>query len=271
VSNSKRKHILIIGINSGIGEALATRYVADDALVIGTYRQNVGSSIKSIDSLDSYKLDVTDPESIDDFIKHLKNQEYRWDIVIFSIGTLEPIGNFFDLDFNQWEQSYSTNFFGQLRVMHMVRKFAKSGATAIFFTGGAPSGVLQRFSAYSVAKIGLTKMVEYLDVEDNEIKYAIVGPGWVNTSIHKQTITAGDAAGENLKRTQLFLEEDKQGTPLDDIYDCINWIAGKSKKVTGGRNFSVVWDAWGNKSGSDELESNLIHDNNLFKIRRVEE
>ncbi|MBT6046053.1 MAG: SDR family oxidoreductase [Candidatus Scalindua sp.] len=264
------KHALIVGGNSGIGEDLAKRYTKDNVKVIGTYRQTPGVLTESSSGVDFYQLDVTNPENIDSFIEYLRDREYRWDIIVFSVGTLEPIGNFYDLDFNQWEQSYTANYFGQLRVMHGVRKLANPGATVIFFTGGAPSGVLQRFSAYSVAKIGLTKMVEYLDVEDKEVKYAIVGPGWVNTRIHEQTIAAGEDAGSNLQRTQLFLEKGEVGTPLQDIYGCINWIASKSKQMVGGRNFSVVWDAWGDKKGSEDLESNLSHDDNLFKIRRFE-
>ena len=264
------KQVLIIGINSGIGKALAGRYVEDGAKVLGTYRQVQSSSIDYTDNIDSYQLDITMPQSISDFIEYLQNKNYQWDIVVFSVGTLEPIGDFFDLEFDQWEHSYSTNFFGQLKVMHGIRKLAKQDATVVFFTGGAPSGVLQKFSAYSIAKIGLTKMVEYLDSEDDTIKYSIVGPGWVSTKIHEQTINAGSNAGKNLERTQTFLKEKEKATPLDDIYDCINWISVKSKQVVGGRNFSVVWDAWGNKPGSNEFESKLTHDNNLLKIRRFE-
>lgn len=264
------KKILIIGVNSGIGESLALQYLEDNAIVIGTYRTTPSDILNASNGIDLYQLDVIDSDSIALFIESLQNKEYRWDIVIFSVGLLEPIGNFFELNFTKWEASYSTNFFGQLKVMHEIRKFANPDATAIFFTGGAPNGVLHNFSAYSVAKIGLTKMVEYLDAEDNNVKYAIVGPGWVDTKIHEQTITAGNQAGENLERTSSFLKNKEQGTRLIDIYDCINWIVKKSKKIVGGRNFSVVWDTWGNRSDSDKLEYSLMHNNDFFKLRRFD-
>jgi len=264
------RQILVVGINSGIGEALALRYLEEGAVVVGTYRQNPSATLELNPEIEQYPLDVTEQNRVEEFVKYLRDKGFCWDTVVFSVGTLEPIGEFYKLDFTQWEHSYSTNFFGQLRVMHEVRELAAPDATAVFFTGGAPAGVLTRFSAYSVAKIGLTKMVEYLDAEDVGVKYAFVGPGWVNTKIHQQTMNAGDAAGGNLERTRTFLEEGGEGTPLDDIYDCINWIAAKSKRVVGGRNFSVVWDAWGESLQADELESQLMSDDSLFKIRRFE-
>ena len=263
-----KRQILIIGVNSGIGKSLALRYANDDTIVTGTYRSEPSNAIKSIDNIDLHKLDIVDSISMDNFLGYLYNKKYAWDVVIFSVGTLEPIGNFFDLNFSQWQRSFSSNFFGQLQLMHSVRKFAKLDSTVIFFSGGSPSGVSPCFSSYNVAKIGLIKMVEYLDAEDNKVKYTIVGPGWVDTKIHQKTIKAGNNAGSGLDRTKFFLENTGHSTSVDEIYRCIEWVATKSKKIVGGRNFSVVYDSWGSKEGSNDLEVNLMSDNALFKIQR---
>ena len=248
-----KKKILIIGVNSGIGEALAIRYAQKGAMIIGTYRKSPSTICSSVENIVSYKLDISNPKNIDSFHDYLANTSFNWDIIIFSVGVLEPIGNFLDTDFSQWEKSFSTNFFGQLQLMHGVRKLANLNATAIFFTGGAPGGVLQNYSSYSIAKIGLTKMVEYLDAK-----------------IHEQTIKSQDNSGSNLERTKLFLKNKEKGTTFNDIYDCINWIDSRNKKVVGGRNFSVVWDSWGDRAGSNELEDDLINNIDLYKMRRSE-
>lgn len=263
-------HVLIIGINSGIGEALAARYLSEGAKVAGTYRKTRSKTIESLPDIETFALDVADPASVELFCEQLQEVGFRWNLIVFSVGTLEPIGEFHKLNYDQWEASFSTNFFGQLRLLSGLRDLAQPDASVIFFTGGAPGGVLPRFSAYSVAKIGLTKMVEYLDEEDADVKYAIVGPGWVNTRIHQQTLNAGENAGDNLKRTRSFLLKGEQGTSFEDIYKCINWIVAKNKRQVGGRNFSVVWDAWGKREGSNELESRMLQDENLFKLRRFE-
>ena len=264
------KKILMIGLNSGIGEALAIRYAKSGAMIIGTYRESPSSICSSVENIVSYKLDISDSKNIDSFLDFLVDRGFNWDIIIFSVGVLEPISNFLDANFSQWKKSFSTNFFGQLQLMHRVRKLANSNATAIFFTGGAPGGVLKNYSSYSVAKIGLTKMVEYLDAEDYEIKYSIVGPGWVDTKIHEQTIKSQNNSGSNIERTKLFLKNKENGTSFNDIYECINWIDSKSKNLVGGRNISVVWDSWGNRVGANELENDLMNNIDLYKFRRFE-
>ena len=263
-----KKTVIIAGISSGIGSGLADLYETDGARVVGTYR-NKGDSGSKISELERYKMDLTDPESVKQFKLKLKESDIKWDLLIISIGTLEPIGNFHQLDYEKWKESFDTNYFGQLHLVHELRGLHKEGSTVIIFTGGSPNGVLQRYSAYSVAKIGLTKMVEYLDKEDKEIRYVILGPGWVNTSIHQQTINAGTEAGINLERTNDFLEKGEAGTPIVKIYDCINWITEQDKELVGGRNFSVVWDKWGRNS-TKNYKKQLLSDTDIYKLRRYE-
>ena len=96
-------------------------------------------------------------------------------------------------------------------------------------------------------------MVEYLDAENDNVKYVVVGPGWVNTKIHEQTLRAGGRAGENIDRIRGFLAAGGSGTPIQYIYDCINWLADAPKQLVGGRNFSVVSDTWGRRNGAAAL------------------
>ncbi len=264
-----RKQVLIAGVNSGIGSSLARLYRRDKWDVSGTYR-TTSAILSKLEGVNLHLLDVTDPASIEAFKTVLAQKQYGWDLLILSIGLLEPIGNFFKISFDDWQKSFDANFFGQLRLLHEIHRLHRPGAAVAFFTGGAPNGVLENFSAYSIAKIALTKTVEYLDVEDKEINYFIVGPGWVKSNIHAQTMQAGNAAGANYGRTREFLGRNEAGTPLEDIYGCINWLKDKGRPVAGGRNFSVVWDHWGTRAGSVELERALAGNPQLYKLRRVE-
>jgi hypothetical protein len=73
-----------------------------------------------------------------------------------------------------------------------------------------------------------------------------------------------------LDRTSAFLAKDEIGTSMRDIYACINWILAQGKRVAGGRNFSVVWDKWGNRDGARELVTDLSANRDMFKLRRRE-
>lgn len=260
---------MIAGVTSGIGEGLARLYRRDGAAVAGTYRRAEDAD-RLVEGVSGHRVDVTDTASVTALAAGLASAGYRWNVLISSIGSLEPIGAFNAIDFGDWKRSFEANYFGQLHMAHSLRALHAPGATVVFFTGGAPNGVLPRFSAYSVAKIALTKMVEYLDAEDADIKYVIVGPGWVNTKIHEQTLRAGERAGVNMERTRDFLAAGGSGTPIQDIYECIKWLADAPKRLVGGRNFSVVWDAWGRRNGAAALAERLAADPDLFKLRRRE-
>ncbi|MDZ4726947.1 MAG: SDR family oxidoreductase [Leptospira sp.] len=259
--------ILIIGISSDIGINLAKLYQEKGYQVYGTARDS--SQINTIENTKIFNLDFSKPESISDCAKLILNDGITFSKVIFSIGLLSPIGNFFDLDFDEWQASFAINSLHQLKFLHILRPLLSQGSSVIFFHGGAPNGVLVNYSAYSLAKVTLAKFVEYLDAEDSGVSYFILGTGWVRTKLHNQSIDAGSKAGINFSRTKEFLENDHKGTSFQEIFDCINWFSEKGKKVAGGRNFSIVSDAWGDKSDkSSALVDELILDADMYKLRR---
>jgi len=108
-------------------------------------------------------------------------------------------------------------------------------------------------------------MCELLDDENENLNAFILGPGWVRTKIHEQTLQSG-LAGVNYKRTREFLESDIPGTDYRDIFGCINWCIDNGRQVAGGRNFSVVHDLW--KKKGKFLAQQLRADPDKFKLRR---
>jgi len=136
----------------------------------------------------------------------------------------------------------------------------------VFLVGGGVNGPFQNYSAYCVGKLALIKMCELLDDEYPEVHAIAIGTGWVNTKIHRETLQAGARAGDNLRRTLEFVDKASGGTPVRDIYDCIDWCFDAERAATGGRNFSVVHDGW--REGGDELLRRLGRSSGTFKLRR---
>jgi NADP-dependent 3-hydroxy acid dehydrogenase YdfG len=181
---------------------------------------------------------------------------------------MEPIKNFFNCSFDEWEQSVLLNSLAQLRVLHGLFPFREKNVTSsvIFFAGGGTNGPFTNYSAYCAAKILLIKICELLDDENEDVNPYIIGPGWVRTKMHNQTINNPLESGKNYQRTIDFLSSDIQGTSYDDIYNCIKWCNSQGKSVAGGRNFSVVHDRW--SSDGDLLVETLRNDINKYKLRR---
>ena len=262
-------NVFILGIGSGIGEALARLYIKNGYSVTGTYRH--AGSVKELSSVSGVRLlkcDVSSRASVKRCLDAYKKSARPWNIFISCVGTMEPIGRFFDCDFDDWETSVAVNSLAQLRFLHGIYPFRhKRGVShAVFFAGGGTNNPLPNYSAYCASKIMLIKMCELLDNENPDLNVFIVGPGWVRTRIHAQTLDSRSRAGGNYERTRKFLASNEPGTDLRDIYDCINWGIAEGKPVAGGRNFSVVHDPWRGKVTA--LARRLRGDQDKFKLRR---
>lgn len=267
--NNKGKTVIILSITSDIGFELVNKYLKDGYEVIGTYR-NYGrlDEIKSNPKLHLFACDITQKKDSDKFIASYKQMETEWDIFISCVGDLFPLKAFFQCDFESWSRSVDINAVEQLRILHGLYPFRRKRAitNVVFFAGGGVNKAVVNFSAYTISKIMLIKMCEYLDAENKDMNIFIVGPGWTKTKIHHEVITSLKASKQKIRETLKFLK-DKEGTSMQDIYDCIGWLVKQGKKVAGGRNFSVVNDLW--KGEKNRLLAKALKmDPDMYKLRR---
>ena len=256
---------IIIGISSGIGQALGQKWLRDGYKIFGTYR----TEDKTVQDLKNsgatlVNCDLADPASIDHACKELS---VAWDVLVLCPATLIPISPFTEVDMNDWGKSIDLNFTNQIRVVQALlssrRKNSKPESCIIFFSGGGINEAPTNYSAYVVSKIAVVKMAEILDVEIPDARFVSIGPGWVDTKIHQETLKAGAKAGRNYNRTVEKMNK-QEFTPMEKVLDCCDWIANASKKVIGGRNIHVLYDNWNNP----EFEKKLIEDDNLLKLRK---
>jgi NAD(P)-dependent dehydrogenase (short-subunit alcohol dehydrogenase family) len=261
--------VFILGISSDIGRALAERYAREGAAVIGTFRNPSG--VRNLPQALGIRLlpcDAASPESIAATVQEYRALGRPWDLFISCVGTLEPIGRFFDCDFSAWEKSVLVNSTAQLRMLHHLYPYRRKEhvCQVAFFAGGGTNNPFTNYSAYCLSKIMLIKMCELLDDETPDLNVFIVGTGWVRTKIHQQTLNQPGRAEENYRRTLEFMESGYQGTSYEDIYQCINWCISQGREVASGRNFSLVHDPW--RQGGEELAWQLLHEPQKFKLRR---
>ena len=256
------KTIVILGINADIGSNLANLFINDGYKVIGTYRKKKPTNIAKADI---YKCDITKKKDIKKFVETIKKKKIKWDIIFSSVGTSEPISKFFDTNFDIWRKSVNVNFISQLEVIHFLYKLRSGNKNSIILlAGGGTNNPFTNYSAYCVSKIALIKMCELIDDEYKNLNTFIIGPGFTKTKTHLETIKAGKKAGKNYLRVKKFLKSPNQGTSFKKIYECILWGIKESRKVIGGRNFSVVHDKW----GTNKLKTKLLNDTSKYKLRR---
>jgi NAD(P)-dependent dehydrogenase (short-subunit alcohol dehydrogenase family) len=259
---------MIIAASSDIGGYLAQHYLQRGLRVFGTYRfltPEVSGLIEK--GVVFFPLDISSVDSINEFVLELRRAEVCWDVLISAPGLLSPIGPFFELDFDEWEQSVTVNSLSQLRVLRAVYplRTKHQHPKVIFFAGGGTNGSFDNYSAYCIGKLALVKMTELLDSECPELQVSTIGTGWVNTKIHRQTLTAGLSAGMNLQKTRRFLDSDKdEGASLQTVAECIDWCLSAPRSAVSGRNFSLIFDNWRDKRFIEELERS----SDTYKLRR---
>lgn len=255
------KTAVVVGLGSDMGRELAQRFAADGYAVKGTHHRTPPGAYEST------PCDLADPASVAAAERWLHERCAQWRVLIIAAGTEEPVGPFWGCGADEWERGVRVNTLSPLRLVRSLYPLRSREAPAVaFFSGSGTNNAAPAYSAYAASKIMLIKMCELLDAESDDTSFFILGPGIVRTKIHQQTLDAGARAGTNHRRVTEFLQSSDSGTSHDDIYACVRWCIAAGKAVVGGRNISLVYDAWREEGAS--LKSWLRADTNRYKLRR---
>jgi NAD(P)-dependent dehydrogenase (short-subunit alcohol dehydrogenase family) len=269
-SSTKPGAAIIVGCSSDIGMALAERWLNAGWRLAGTFRQpSTKTDALLLAGAQLTELDLASPLSVTEAAKQLQVMMPTWDALVLCPATMEPIAPFAECEFDAWAIGLEVNLIQQLRLLHSLLPFRQTSGehqpTVLMFAGGGTNSAPDRFSSYTLSKIAAIKMCELLDREIPDTKFSILGPGWVRTKIHDETLRAGTQAGSAFEQTRQRLDGN-DFTPMSDILDCCDWLLAAPRAAVGGRNFSVAHDNW----GSDELIRRLVSDQDCYKLRRHE-
>ncbi len=260
---------VVLGASSDIGNALCLDWVSKNWMVWGTYRTMSPSVEKLQNQLQGLvECTLDNIDSVHKACEILRGQFNNWDVVVLGPGLQEPIGFFESCNFDDWAHSIDVNFVNQLRFLHGIlparnQESKENGPTVIFFAGGGVNNAPVRYSAYTVAKIAMVKMVELLAAEIPDIKFVIIGPGWVKTKIHNSILASKENAGASYDRT---VEKFKKNefVPMSKVVQCCNFIITGDKVALTGRNISVEFDRWNEPQFTNFLREN----SEVYKLRR---
>jgi NAD(P)-dependent dehydrogenase (short-subunit alcohol dehydrogenase family) len=254
---------VIVSASSDIGLALSKEWATREISVIGTFRRRPSGNFPA--KVIPVKCDLGSRKSRLRAISKLRQLigNRGWDVLVLASGTTTPIGQFANSRWDDWAYSMNVNFLGQVQILHELMNQANDGAQVVFFAGGGTNGVVNNYSAYTVAKIAGIKLCELLGSEFEKVKFTSIGPGWVKTKIHQETLEAGLAAGSSFLKTKLHLEND-DFFPIKEVIARVDWIISQPGEVVSGRNFSAVDDPFFDYSFIRWLKE----DSERLKLRR---
>ena len=225
-----KKVVLITGVSSGFGQAIAQELIKAGMIVYGSTRRPLN---KILDGLNIVEFDVTNFSQIQQSVKNIIEKEGRIDVLINNAGM--GIAGAVELSTEEEiDTQIKTNLYGVINmsksVLPQMRKHRSGLIINISSIGGIFAIPYQGF--YSVSKFAIEAYSEALSLETKQfgINTVIIEPGDFNTGFTKnrklseQTLKDSDYS-KSFKRVLNNIEKDEQNGGSPD------YLARKIKKI----------------------------------------
>ena len=235
MKKTDNKVVIITGASSGIGLALAKKYIASNAIVYG-----IGRKAFQLDGMIYYSADVTCSERISEIIDEIAEKEGKIDIVVSNagIGISGPVET---ADIEDVRKIMNINFLGSFNVIKAsIAIMHKQGYGRIICTSLVASFVPLPFQAfYSASKSALDSLVDATrsEVKSFGVQILSVHPGDVKTGFtgarDKQNLNEDDPYSKVCTKCVGQMERDEQGGMTAD------YVAGKIYKISLKKHYRV--------------------------------
>lgn len=185
------KTALITGAGSGIGQQVATRFLAEGARVVFSDRNLAAAAAAAADHEDTLavELDIASEQSVQAGFAAARAAGFELDVVVANAG-VQLFGRdaqIAELELDTWQQTISINLTGTfLTVKHAVRAMLGRGGSII--VTGSPTGLTgegKDFTAYSSSKAGVHGLARAVAAAyaNRGIRVNTVVPGYTETPL----------------------------------------------------------------------------------------
>lgn len=250
-------------LEAGANVLLCARGAADIDLAVSKLTAEYDSRVIGMTADVAKRADVR--RTFDELEKILG----RLDAVIHAAAVLPPIGRIDVVDPDEWWQTVEINLLGTFNVVREAcirfKKHSTSGRIAVFAGGGATSP-FPNYTAYACSKVAIVRFIETVALEmvPFGIELNCIAPGFVATRMHRETLSAGVAAGEDyFERTRRQLQS---GGVSPDVAAAaaIFLISHESLGITG-KLAAAVYDSY--TRWPTKLKE--LHGTDIFTLRRI--
>jgi NAD(P)-dependent dehydrogenase (short-subunit alcohol dehydrogenase family) len=183
--------VLVTGVSSGIGRAIASAFAEKGFEVFGTSRNP--RTTEPVAGVELVQLDVTDDASVTAAISTVVQRAGRIDILVNNAGA-GVFGAAEETSISQAQQLFETNFFGLARLTREVLPYLRAQRSGRVINIGSVLGFLPSpyGSLYAASKHAVEGYSESLDHETREfgVRVSVVEPGYTNTSFEANATDA---------------------------------------------------------------------------------
>ncbi|MDC1296434.1 SDR family oxidoreductase [Alphaproteobacteria bacterium] len=186
--------ILITGTNRGIGLEFVKHYLKHNEKVIATCRnKNSAKELlelkKTTNNLSLVELDVSNPNSINEFVSKITDQPI--DTFINNAGVFGPRNNQFgNLNVKEWLDVFNINSIAPLLITQKILKNLRLGkSNKLVFISSKVGSIEENTGGgmyiYRSSKTALNQVIKSLsiDFKDENMIAVALHPGWVQTDM----------------------------------------------------------------------------------------
>lgn len=220
-----RRVAVVTGASSGIGAATATALAkAGYDVVLGARRIDRLREVADACGGRARPLDVTDQDSVDDFVRALD----RCDLLVNNAGGALGTDKVADADLDDWQWMYDTNVLGTLRMTKvLLPMLVESGDGQVITIGSiAAREAYAGGSGYNAAKHAVAALTRALRIEllGQPVRVAEIDPGMVETDFSLVRFK-----GDRERAEAVYAGV----TPLtaEDVADAVAWVATRPAHV----------------------------------------
>ena len=200
------KSALITGGGSGIGAAIAKRFVAEGAKIVITGRraEALAETVAALPegSVLPFAGDVRNPDDAKAMVEAAVKFGGKIDVLVNNAG-IDPAGNVVDVSIEQWKSVLETNLYGPFYTMKFAIPYMQNAGGGAIVNIASLAGLrrIPAMPAYCSSKsglIGLSQSVA-LDFGKDNVRCNVVCPGATRTAMLENSMKGlADSLGTDI-------------------------------------------------------------------------
>ena len=180
-----QRTILITGVSSGIGHALADLYLNRGDLVCGISRRTPADLCQR-EGFRFESLDLREFEGFGSVLDRLLDGLDRLDLVILNAGILGHFGDLCDTSIADLKNTLDINLWANKVLLDELLGAGLPVGQVVAISSGASVNGHRGWSGYSVSKAALNMLIKLYSAEQSDTHFTSLAPGVIDTEIQDE-------------------------------------------------------------------------------------
>ena len=242
MSALKDKVAVVTGGSSGIGLAIARRFVDEGAYVfiVGRRQPELNKAMAEIGrNVAAVRADVSTPTDIDGIYHEVAAKKGKLDIIIAGAGVAEIIPTA-AVSIEHFDKTFNTNTRGTYFTVQKGLPIMNDGGSIVLIGSGAWLKGFAGYSTYAASKAALRSFVRTWtsELKDRKIRANIISPGPVDTPIIESQFPTKETADSAREWFKSLIPLGRLGRP-EEIAAAALFLASEESSYVLGNDLVV--------------------------------